>query len=197
MSYKLPEPMSTVKQSTAPPVKRYSIIRAFLVGIICGLTALGINYAIEAEIINNTWEFLFAPAAIGILLTILNFKPLSKLALFVLPPIYALSGFGLFAGPLLMNALGFEKSSFSPMLSMLVETVPFFIVASILYRWYSSLANQKSFILYLVYGVTTVVVSLLLFDDRYPTWLLYGSYLGFSAFLFSLLHLNRPLSKPK
>ncbi|MGH1335898.1 MAG: hypothetical protein ACRBFS_07200 [Aureispira sp.] len=189
--------MSTVKQSTASAVKRYSIIRALLVGIIAGLIALGIGYAIDTEIINNTWEFLFAPAAVGIALTVLNFKPLSKFAIFVLPPVYALSGFGMVAGPLLMAYLGFNKSEFSPMLSMLVETVPFFIIASMLYRWYSSLANQKSFILYLLYGVTTVVVSMLLFDDKYPTWLLYGAYLGFCAFLFSLLHLNRPLTKPK
>lgn len=187
----------TPVQKNAPPIKRYSIFRALLVGIICGSIGLGISYAIEIKIINNTWEFLFAPTAVGIVITLLNFKPLSKLAIVLLPPTYALSGFGIVAGPLLMAYLGFEKNQLSTMVGMLVETVPFFIIASMLYRWYSSLANQKSFVVYLVYGVTTVVVSLLLFDDQYPTWLLYGSYLGFSAFLFSLLHLNHLLTRPQ
>lgn len=189
--------MAAIKKSTAPPVKRYSIIRAWLVGIICGLVALAIGYAVETEIINNTWEFLFAPAAVGILMTILNFKPLSKLSLVLLPPMYALSGFGMVVGPLFMAYLGFEKSSFGSTIGMLIETVPFFIVASMLYRWYSGLANQKSAIIYLIYGVTSVVVSMLLFNDNYPAWMIYGGYLGFGSFLFSLLHLNRPLSRPQ
>lgn len=189
--------MAKFQQSTAAPVKRYSILRAWVVGMACSIVAFGVGYAIHEKIIDSTWEFMFAPAAVGIVITLLNIKPLSNLAILLLPPAYALSGFGLFLGPILMSYLGLEKEQMSDMVGMLVETVPFFIVASMLYRWYSGLAHQKSFLVYLVYGVTSVVVSLLLFADNYPAWLLHGAYLGFSAFLFSLLHLNRPLSRPK
>lgn len=189
--------MALFKKTTADPIKRYSIIRAWMTGMICSLVAFAVGYGIDAEIINSRWGILFAPAAVGITITILNIKPLSNLAIVLLPPVYALSGFAMVAGPLLMAYFDFEKENMSPMLGTLVETVPFFIIASMLYRWYSSLAHQKSFLIYAVYGVTTVVVSFLIFDDKYPTWMIQGAYLGFSAFLFSLLHLNRPMQRPK
>jgi hypothetical protein len=189
--------MAKFKKSEAAPIKRYSIIRAWMTGMICGIVALAVGYALEAEMLNSRWDFLFAPAVVGIVLTLLNLKPLSNLALILLPPVFALSGFALVAGPLAMAYLGFDKASLSDGLGILVETVPFFIIKSMLYRWYSSLASQKSVIIYLVFGVTTVVTSLLLFADKYEFWLVYGGYLGFIALLFSLLHLNRPLSRPQ
>lgn len=190
--------MAKFKQTTAAaPIKRYSIIRAWITGTLCGAIALGIGYAIDTKLINSPWSILFAPAAVGITLTFFNIKPLSNVAFILLPPAFALSGFALVAVPLLMHYFGVEKSQVSDGLGILVETVPFFIIMSMLYRWYSSLARQQSFIVYLVYGITTVVTSLLIFGDNYDTWMIYGGYLGFIAFLFSLLHLNRPLERPQ
>ena len=185
----------TVKTSKAKrSLRRYTIFHALLVGIVCFVVAAAIGQGIEAGYLKHSFDVLFASAAVGIVITILNFKPLSKLAVVLLPPVYALSGFAVVAGPLVMAQLGIDKASLGDSLSIVVENVPFFLIYSILYRWYSGLARERSFILYMLYAVFTVVISLLIFGDRYPLWLLQSVHLGGGAFLFSLLHLNRVLS---
>ena len=184
----------TVKQSKATSsLRRYSIIRALFVGIVCFGVAVAISFAIAKGHIKHSFDILFAPAAVGIAITLLNFKPLSKLAIVLLPPAYALSGFAIVAGPLLMSYFGMDKDSLSDSVGILVENLPFFIIHSMLYRWYSGLARDKSGIVYLVYAVFTVVISLLIFGERYDYWLLQSVHLGGGAFLFSLLHLRRVL----
>lgn len=179
------------KEST--PVKYYNIVNASIVGVVCGALALLIGYLIHEETIKHQFAPLFPYAAVGIMISLLNFKPLSKLAIILLPPVYALSGFGIVLGPLLMLYLGWEKESVSDSMALIIENVPFFILASILYNWYSSLAGKKKFLVYAVFATTTVVVSMLIFGDKYPTWMIQGCYLGFGAFLFSLLHLKQPI----
>lgn len=174
-------------------VKRYTMTNALITGIACGALALIIGYLIETKVIKHQFDVLFAYGAVGILITLLNFKPLSKLAIFLLPPVYAFSGFGIVAGALLMAYLGWEKNQVGDTLGLVVENVPFFIFASILYNWYSSLAGKTSFSIYAIFAVTTVVVSMLIFKDQYPIWMIQGCYLGIGAFLFSLLHLRQPL----
>lgn len=175
------------------PAKYYSIVNASIVGIVCATIALGIGYLIQEGTIKHEFDVLFPYTAVGITISLLNFKPLSKLAIFLLPPVYALSGFGIVLGPLLMAYLGWEKDSVSDSMALIIENVPFFMVASILYNWYSSLAGKKKFLVYAVFATTTVVVSMLIFGDKYPTWMIQGCYLGFGAFLFSLLHLKQPI----
>ncbi|BDS13257.1 hypothetical protein [Aureispira anguillae] len=175
------------------PTKKYTLMNALIVGLVCGIIALSIGYLIETERLKHSFDVLFPYAAVGIFISILNFKPLSKLALLLLPPVYALSGFGIVAGPLVMAYLGWEKESMSDAMAMLVENVPFFIISSMLYNWYSSLAGKKKFMVYALFATTTVVVSLLIFGDKYPIWIIQGCYLGIGAFLFSLLHLKQPI----
>lgn len=180
-----------VKETT--PAKYYSIVNACIVGLVCGILALLIGYLITEGTIKHRFDVLFPYAAVGIMISLLNFKPLSKLAIILLPPVYALSGFGIVLGPILMVYLGWEKEQVSDTMALIIENVPFFIVASVLYNWYSSLAGKKKFLVYAVFATTTVVVSMLIFGDKYPTWIIQGSYLGFGAFLFSLLHLKQPI----
>jgi len=175
------------------PAKYYSIVNASIVGILCGTLALLVGYLINEGTIKHQFDVLFPYAVVGIMISLLNFKPLSKLAIFLLPPIYALSGFGIVLGPILMAYLGWERDSVSDTLALVIENVPFFMVASILYSWYSSLAGKKKFLVYAVFATTTVVVSMLIFGDKYPIWIIQGSYLGLGAFLFSLLHLKQPI----
>lgn len=175
------------------PPARYSIFRAAFVGLICASLALLIGYLIHKGTIKHSFDVLFPYAAVGLMISLLNFKPLSKLSLFLLPPVYALSGFGIVAGPLLMAYLGWEKESMSDGMALIVENVPFFIISSMLYNWYSSLAGQKKFLVYALFATITVVVSMLIFGDKYPIWMIQGCYLGTGAFLFSLLHLKQPL----
>jgi hypothetical protein len=175
------------------PAKFYSIVNAFIVGVVCATVALLIGFLIHEGTIKHEFDVLFPYAAVGIMISLLNFKPLSKLAIILLPPIYAVSGFGIVLGPLLMAYLGWEKDSVSDSMALVIENVPFFIVASILYSWYSAMAGKKKFLVYAVFATTTVVVSMLIFGDKYPTWIIQGSYLGFGAFLFSLLHLKHPM----
>lgn len=185
---------ASVKKSKADrPLRRYTILHALLVGLACfGIAAL-VGQAIEGGYIKHSFDILFAPAAVGMAITILNFKPLSKFSIVLLPPAYAMTGFAVFAGPLLLTYFNLDKERLGATIGMAVETVPFFILHSMLYRWYSSLARNKSSILYLLYAVFTVVVSFLIFGDHYPLWLLNSIHLGVGAFLFSLLHLKRVL----
>ncbi|WMX16072.1 hypothetical protein [Aureispira sp. CCB-E] len=175
------------------PTRHYSIVNAIVVGLVCGTLALLIGYLIYEGKIKHDFDVLFPYAAVGVMISLLNFKPLSKLALILLPPVYALSGFGIVLGPILMAYLGWEKDSVSDALALIIENVPFFIVASILYNWYSSLAGKKKFLVYAAFATTTVVVSMLIFGDKYPVWIVQGCYLGWGAFLFSLLHLKHPI----
>jgi len=177
----------------AAKVKRYSIVNALIAGGICGAVALFIGYLIDEGIIKHQFDLLFAYGAVGVVLALLNFKPLSKLAIILLPPVYAISGFGIVAGAILMGYLGWEKDSVGDLTGLIVENVPFFFFATILFNWYSSLAGKKSFTIYAIFATTTVVVSLLIFKDQYPIWMVQGVYLGIGAFLFSLLHLKQPL----
>jgi hypothetical protein len=179
------------KETTS--TRYYSIVNAGIVGIVCGTVALLIGYLIEEGTVKHQFDILFPYAAVGIMISLLNFKPLSKLAIILLPPVYALSGFGIFLGPILMHNLGWEKENVSDTMALIIENVPFFIVASMLYNWYASLAGKKKFLVYAVFATTTVVVSMLIFGDKYPTWMIQGAYLGFGAFLFSLLHLKQPI----
>lgn len=180
-------------ERTEKGLRHYTIFHALLVGLVCGAAALGIGFLIAQGKIKHNFDVLFPHAAVGILITILNFKPLSKLAIFLLPPMFALSGFGLVAGALAMSYFGWRSEDVGDGMQLLVENVPFFIVATILYNWYASLAKDKSFLIYATYGIITVVVSMLLFGGKYPEWQVQGAYLGISAFLFSLLHLKRAL----
>lgn len=175
------------------PIKKYTIINAALVGLVCGALGLFIEHLIFIGTIKHDFAGLFSFAVVGIAITILNFKPLSKLAIFLLPPAYALSGFSLVAGALFMASRGWRKEDCSDFVILIVQNVPFFIIMSMLYNWYSSLAGKKSFIVYALFATTTVVVSMLIFGDKYPTWLIQGIYLGIGAFLFSLLHLKQPI----
>lgn len=182
----------SVKKSKADrPLRRYTIFHALFVGVACFGIAVLVGQAIEGGHIKHSFDILFAPAAVGIAITVLNFKPLSKLSIILLPPAYALTGFAVFAGPLLLTYLGMDKASLGDTVGMAVETVPFFLIHSLLYRWYSGFARNQSSILYLLYAVFTVVISLLIFGDRYPLWLLHSIHLGGGALLFSLLHLKR------
>lgn len=184
---------SVTKSKADRPLRRYTIFHALLVGMACFGIAVLIGQAIEGEHIKHAFDILFAPAAVGVTITVLNFKPLSKLSVVLLPPGYALTGFAIFAGPLLLTYLGMNKESLGDTIGMVIETVPFFLIHSLLYRWYSGLARQQSSMLYLLYAVFTVVISFLIFGDRYPLWLLNSVHLGGGAFLFSLLHLKRVL----
>lgn len=175
------------------PARYYNIVNASIVGVVCGTLALLVGYLIHEGTIKHEFSILFPYAVVGIMISLLNFKPLSKLAIILLPPVYALSGFGIVLGPILMSYLGWEKDSVSDAMALVIENVPFFIVSTILYNWYSSLAGKKKFLVYAVFATTTVVVSMLIFGDKYPTWMIQGCYLGFGAFLFSLLHLKQPL----
>lgn len=186
-------PQTAPSTKAERPLRHYTIFRALLVGLICFAIAWGIGQAIEGNYIKHSFDIIFAPAAVGIAITLLNFKPLSKLSIVLLPPMYALSGLAVFAGPLLMAYFGFEKEDLSDSFAILVENVPYFLVMSILYRWYSMLARNQSTIVYLVYAVFTVVISLLIFGDRYPLSLLQSIQFGGGAFLFSTLHLKRVL----
>jgi len=181
------------KEENAKKNKQYGLIHALITGILCGLVALGIGLLIDEGTIKHEFSLLFPYAAVGVTISIMNFKPLSKLAIVLLPPVYAFSGFGLVAGVFVMSYFGLEKTQLGDNLSILVENVPFFIFATILYNWYSALAGEKSFIIYAIFATMAVVVSMLLFKDQYPIWMIQGSYLGISAFLFSLLHLKKPL----
>ena len=173
--------------------KRYTIVNAAITGLVCAVVGLFVGYLIDAGTIKHDFATLFPYAAVGVTITLLNFKPLSKMAIFLLPPVYALSGFGIAAGPLLMYQLGWEREDVSEFLALIVENVPFFIFATILYNWYSSLAREKSFMVYAIFATVTVVVSLLIFKDGNTKWIMEGCYLGIGAFLFSLLHRKRPL----
>ena len=175
------------------PARYYNIVNASIVGVVCGTLALLVGYLIHAGTIKHEFSILFPYAVVGIMISLLNFKPLSKLAIILLPPVYTLSGFGIVLGPMLMSYLGWEKASVSDTMALVVENVPFFIVSTILYNWYSSLAGKKKFLVYAVFATTTVVVSMLIFGDKYPIWMTQGCYLGFGAFLFSLLHLKQPI----
>lgn len=181
------------KEEKASKNKKYGLINALVTGILCGLVAVGIGLLILDGTIKHEFSLLLPYAAVGVTISIMNFKPLSKLAIILLPPIYAFSGFGLVAGVFVMQYFGFEKTQLGENLSIVVENVPFFIFASILYSWYSALAGQKSFIIYSLFATMTVVVSMLIFKDQYPLWMIQGAYLGIGAFLFSLLHLKKPL----
>ena len=64
------------------PAKYYSIVNASIVGIVCGTLALGIGYLIQEGTIKHEFDVLFPYAAVGIMISLLNFKPLSKLAIF-------------------------------------------------------------------------------------------------------------------
>ncbi len=175
------------------PARYYSIVNACIVGLVCATVALFIGFLIHEGTIKHEFDVLFPYAGVGIMISLLNFKPLSKLAIILLPPVYALSGFGIMLGPILMYKLNWEKEQVSDTMALIIENVPFFIVASILYNWYSSLAGKKKFLVYAVFATTTVVVSMLIFGDKYPMWIVQGCYLGFGAFLFSLLHLKQPI----
>ena len=174
-------------------VKRYSFVNALVAGFACGSVAMLIGYLIEEQKINHDFEGLFSYAAVGLVISIINFKPLSKLSVILLPPVYAMSGFGIVAGAMLMHRLGWNNNNVSDVTALIVENVPFFIFATILFNWYSSLAGKKSFIIYATFATMTVVVSMLIFKDHFQIYLIEGLYLGAGAFLFSLLHLKQPL----
>lgn len=179
------------KESTT--IKRYTIINAAIVGLVCGALGLFIEHLVYIETIKHDFAGFFSFAAVGIAITLLNFKPLSKLAIFLLPPVYALSAFSLVAGAIFMASRGWRKEDCSDFVILIVQNVPFFVIMSMLYNWYSSLAGKKSFIVYALFATTTVVVSMLIFGDKYPHWCIQGAYLGIGAFLLSLLHLKHPI----
>ena len=170
---------------------KYSIFNALISGVICGSIALCIGFLIKEETIDHNFEGLFAYIAVGIILTILNFKHLSKLAIVVLPPAYGFSGFGIVAGAILMHKLGLDKNNVSENLAILIENIPFLIFATFLFNWYCSLAGKKSIIIYAIFAIMSVVISMLIFKNSYEQYLLEGIYLGLGAFLFSLLHLRQ------
>ena len=104
-----------------------------------------------------------------------------------------MSGFGIVAGAMLMHRLGWNNNNVSEGTALIIENVPFLIFATILFNWYSTLAGKKSFIIYATFATLTVVVSMLIYKDHFPIYLIEGVYLGAGAFLFSLLHLKHPL----
>lgn len=171
-------------------VKKYTYFNALLVGIVSGGLALGINFLIAENKINHQFEALFAPVAVGVILSIFNFKPLSKLSIFLLPPVYALLGFAPVLGPFLISSIGFDANSMGSTMGLLVQAVPFFLSASFVYKWYVGLAGKKSFISYTLFSIVTVVVGFLLFKDGLEFELIMSSYLGISAFLLSRIHVG-------
>lgn len=176
---------------TTSPQKSYSPLQAILVGICCGATALLIGNLIAEGTIKHDFDVLFPYIAVGVLLSILNFRALSKISIILLPPVYAMSGFGIVTGPLIMAYLGWERSSMNPTMILVVEQLPFLLFSTVLFNWYCSLANQKSSVLYILFAVATVVTSMLIFGDKYEIWMVQGAYLGLSALLMSLLHVGK------
>ncbi len=171
-------------------LKKYTYFTALLAGTVCGAVALAINYLIALEKLNHEYEALFAPISVGILLCIFNFKPLSKLSLVLLPPVFALLGFAPILGVFALSSLGFNANNMSGFLGLIVQTVPFLMVASFLYRWYAGLAGRKSFISYALLSTITVVTGLLLFKDGFSFELVMSGYLGLTAFLLSRIHVG-------
>ncbi|MCH2022982.1 MAG: hypothetical protein MK207_10940 [Saprospiraceae bacterium] len=169
---------------------RYSIFNALISGVICGFIAFLIGFLITEEIINHNFESLLPYISIGIILSILNFKHLSKLAFILLPPAYGISGFGIVAGPIFMYKMGIDKNNISENLAILIENIPFLIFATFLFNWYSALAGKKSFIIYAVFAISSVMISILIFKNCYEQYILEAIYLGLGAFFFSLLHVR-------
>ena len=68
------------------PARYYNIVNACIVGAVCGTLALLVGYLIHAGTIKHEFSILFPYAVVGIMISLLNFKPLSKLAIILLPP---------------------------------------------------------------------------------------------------------------
>lgn len=179
------------KETTTTTTSQYGLINAIITGLISGLAALALGYLIEEKYLNHQFDLIFPYAAVGVIISILNFKKLSKIAVFVLPFIYSFCSFGLVGGALLMAYFGWEKENVNDSLIFVIENLPFVVLATFLYSWYSAMAGKKSFLIYAIFATTTVVVSMLIFDDKYEPWLIQGAYLGIGAFLFSLLHVQK------
>ena len=171
-------------------LKKYTYFHALMAGIVCGGLAFIINYLILQKTINHEFEALFAPVSVGVLLCLFNFKPLSKLSIFLLPPVFGVLAIAPVLGVFLLSSIGFDASSMSGTLALLVQSVPFLLVASFLYKWYAGLAGKKSFVSYALLSITTVVVGFLLFKDGFQFELVMSGYLGATAFLLSRLHVG-------
>lgn len=178
----------------AKVIKKYTYFRVILIGIICGLVALGINYLILQEHLNHAYEALFAPVAVSVLLCIFNFKPLSKLSIILLPPAFVLLAIAPILGVAVASNFGFDTNTFGVNGSLIIQSLPFVIVSSIVFKWYAALAKQQSATAYTLFVIMTVIVSFLLFRDGFSYELVMAGYLGGTSLFFSKLHVGTILA---
>jgi hypothetical protein len=171
-------------------IKKYSYFRVLLVAIVCGVAALGVNYLILQEHINHTYEASFAPVVVSVLLCIFNFKPLSKLSIILLPPAFVLLVISPVFGVAAASKFGVNADTFGGNVSLLIQSVPFVLVASLVFKWYAGLAKQQSGIVYSLFMIVTVIVSFLLFKDGFSYELVMAGYLGVASLCFSKLHVG-------
>ncbi len=181
------------KENTAA-IKKYTYGRVLVAGLICGLAALGINYMILQGVLKHDYDWAFAPVLVGFLLAILNFKPLSKLSIVLLPPAFLLLAIAPIVGIAIAGYFGQEASSFSTKVQLFIQIFPFLVVTSIVYNWYASLAGKKSFLTYALVGITAVLAGFVLFREGFSYELVMAAYLGVLAMLFSKLHVGTILS---
>lgn len=175
-------------------VKKYTYFRVLLIGLISGVVALGINYLILQEHINHEYEVLFAPVAVSILLCIFNFKPLSKLSIILLPPAFVLLAIAPILGVAVASNFGLDANTFGENGSLIIQSLPFVIIGSIVFKWYAALAKQQSATAYALFVIMTVVVSFLLFRDGFSYELVMAGYLAGTSLFFSKLHVGTILA---
>ena len=171
-------------------VKKYSYLNALMASMICGAIAFGVNSLIVTKVIKHQFDFLFAPVAVAIALCIINFKVLSKLSLFLLPPAMGILGVAPVIGIFLVSQLGFDAQSTGDTLRIIIQAFPFLVVASFVHKWYAGLAGKNSFISYALFSIGTVVTSFLIFKEGLDfEWIIAG-YFAFASFEFSRLHVG-------
>ncbi len=171
---------------------KHLIVRVLLIALI----ASGLSYLQAIKVINVSSGIeaqLFVPAMVGLVLAILNFKLLRRIAIILLPLWFASAVAIEFAGIFLAHMFnnGFEER-ITGVLGLLLEYLPAAIAGHWLYSGYTRFARRYSIIIYLLVVLLSILVAFLVYSD-FDIYMLQGIYLTVVSSLLSYLHMGHTL----
>lgn len=173
---------------------KYSIINLLITVGLCTALSFVLGYMQEQEVFTKGHRLtpFVVPAGAGLAMALGNLKKLSKLAIFFLPIVFALSLVVAFAGIIFAGGSGLKQGD-SNIIDLVINQVPFFFASYALYKGYTMMAGKQSFLIFALHAVLTVMLSFLIFRqiEDYGFLLLQTAYYGATAALFSLLHFGK------
>lgn len=171
------------------------LIRAIILFIVTGF----ISYLGVAEIINMNHlnSQLLEPAVTGLVIAILNWRYLYKIAIIVMP-LWLPAALAISLAAIYLTAfIPYEEGS-NIFIDWGLKILPFFIAGHWIYNGYSRLARRNSLLVYLAVVIWFTLIGVIIFesDSSHFFWL-EAIDLSITGVLLSTLHFGHPKGLPK